>query len=176
MKFNAKDLIYIAMFTALIYVSSLIKIYVLSVPFTLQTAAVMLTGCFLGAKRAFFCAGIYISAGLAGVPLFTQGGGFGYIFNHTFGYILGFIPMVIVIGVCKNKAKTFLHLFLLLFVSGVMLLIIGALYAFILLSFTAPSAPSEVLSVYFLPFIIPELAKSFAAAALYLRLKDYVKI
>ena len=33
---------------------------------------------------------VYIVLGLVGLPIFTQGGGPGYIFQPSFGYIIGF--------------------------------------------------------------------------------------
>ena len=40
---------------------------------------------------AFIAVVIYLIAGLAGLPLFAYGGGLGYIFEASFGYLLGLI-------------------------------------------------------------------------------------
>lgn len=174
MNLSTKNIIYIAMFIALIYISSLIRISVTAVPFTLQTMAVMLAACFLGVKKGLIAVGVYIIGGLIGLPLFTEGGGIVYITKHTFGYILAFIPAVIYIGSLKNKCKNFLWLFLLLFTGGIIMLFIGALYAYILLGITTAVDVSAIFYGYFFLFIPSELIKSTAVTLIYLRLKNYL--
>ncbi|MBD2578341.1 biotin transporter BioY [Oscillatoria sp. FACHB-1406] len=60
---------------------------------TCQIGAVLLVGC-LGGKKAGAIAQIaYVILGLTGLyPVFTQGGGWRYLLEPTFGYIIGFIP------------------------------------------------------------------------------------
>ncbi len=59
---------------------------------TYQVGAVLLTGC-LGGKKAGVLAQIaYIVLGLTWLPVFAQGGGWSYLEQPSFGYILGFIP------------------------------------------------------------------------------------
>lgn len=59
---------------------------------SLQMGAVLLVGC-LGGKTAGALSQIaYIFLGLAGLPVFTGGGGLKYIQSPSFGYLLGFIP------------------------------------------------------------------------------------
>ena len=174
-KINTKSIIYIALFITLIYISSLIRLNVFSIPFTLQTLAVMLTACFLGSKKGLYVVMIYIFMGLVGLPVFTKGGGIFYIAEHTFGYIVAFIPAVIIIGLNKAKAsKNIFTLILLLFASSIVMLVIGTMYAFILLSITSNVDLSAFLTGYFLLFMPTELLKSIAAAMIYFRLKKYI--
>ncbi|MBW4577496.1 MAG: biotin transporter BioY [Aphanothece sp. CMT-3BRIN-NPC111] len=59
---------------------------------TYQIGAVLLVGC-LGGKNAGALSQIaYLVIGLVWFPVFYQGGGFGYVKQPTFGYLLGFIP------------------------------------------------------------------------------------
>lgn len=59
---------------------------------TCQIAAVLLTGC-LGGKRAGALSQLaYVILGLVWLPVFSRGGGMGYLSEPTFGYILGFVP------------------------------------------------------------------------------------
>lgn len=44
--------------------------------------------------------------GLAGLPVFSSGGGLGYVANPSFGYILGFILCAFIIGLFGNKRKS----------------------------------------------------------------------
>lgn len=63
-----------------------------------QVGAVLLAGC-LGGKTAGLLSQLaYVSLGLALVPIFGQGGGWGYWQQPSFGYILGFVPGAWVCG------------------------------------------------------------------------------
>ena len=66
-----------------------IKIATLGV--TYQVGAVLLTGCLGGKNAAALSQIAYVTLGLLGVPLFAQGGGWQYILEPNFGYLLGFI-------------------------------------------------------------------------------------
>lgn len=72
---------------------------------TCQIGAVLLVGC-LGGKNAGALSQIaYLALGLAGFPVFTQGGGIGYVREPMFGYLLGFIPAAWVCGSLAFKAR-----------------------------------------------------------------------
>ena len=56
-----------------------------------QIGAVLLTGC-LGGKNAAICSQlIYLALGLVGLPIFDRGGGWEYVFEPHFGYLVGFV-------------------------------------------------------------------------------------
>lgn len=100
---KTKNMILCAMFVALIAVGAFIKIPVPVVPFTLQYLFTMLAGLLLGGKKGCLAVCIYIILGLAGLPVFAQGGGIGYIFQPSFGYIIGFAVGAFVTGIIANK-------------------------------------------------------------------------
>ncbi len=87
---KTKDLVYCALFTALIAVGAFIRVPVPVCPFTLQLLFTTLAGVLLGARLGFAAVGVYLLLGLIGVPIFTQGGGPGYVLQPTFGYLVGF--------------------------------------------------------------------------------------
>lgn len=60
------------------------------VPFTLQTMAVLVVGAALGSVRGMASMLVYVAAGSAGVPWFSEHRS-GWAFGPSFGYILGFI-------------------------------------------------------------------------------------
>jgi biotin transport system substrate-specific component len=69
------------------------------VPVTGQTFAVLLGAAALGWQRAFLGMGLYLGAGLAGVPWFSQwSGGTGSLSAPSFGYILGFVVAAALVG------------------------------------------------------------------------------
>ncbi len=102
---KTKTMILSAMFVALISVGAFIKIPIPVVPFTLQFLFTMLAGLLLGGKRGGSAVCIYIALGLAGVPVFTQGGGIGYIFQPSFGYIIGFAVGAFVTGTIAERGN-----------------------------------------------------------------------
>lgn len=100
---KTKNMILCAMFVALIAVGAFIKIPIPVVPFTLQYLFTMLAGLLLGGKRGCLAVCIYIMLGLIGIPVFAEGGGIGYIFKPSFGYIIGFAVASFVTGIIANK-------------------------------------------------------------------------
>ena len=91
------------MFVALIAVGAFIKVPVPVVPFTLQFLFTMLAGLLLGPVNGAMAVVVYIVLGLVGLPVFTQGGGPGYIFQPSFGYIIGFAVAAYVTGRIANE-------------------------------------------------------------------------
>ncbi len=102
---NTRNLILVAMFAALTAIGAFIKIPIPYVPFTLQYLFCALAGIILGSKLGALSQIIYVMVGLAGVPVFTEGGGLSYVFKPTFGYLIGFIVAAYVIGKIREKIK-----------------------------------------------------------------------
>lgn len=96
----------IALFTALISVGAFIRIPIPVVPFTLQYLFTMLAGILLGGKRGALCVLCYICIGLTGIPVFVEGGGLSYVFQPTFGYLIGFCVASFATGTIANRAGT----------------------------------------------------------------------
>lgn len=122
-------LILCALFAALIAVGAFIKIPT-PVPITLQTLFVLLSGMLLGAKGGAISCLVYIAIGLAGLPVFTKGGGMMYLLEPTFGYLLGFVPCAWIVGrlVERMHTRTFLRLFFAAFLGICIIYVIGVLY------------------------------------------------
>ena len=99
---KTKNLVLIALFTALIAVGAFLKIPVPVVPFTLQFLFTTLAGILLGGKRGAFSVACYILLGLLGLPIFSGGGGIAYVLQPTFGYLLGFCAGTFVTGQIAN--------------------------------------------------------------------------
>lgn len=93
MKTNLRTLLIAAMFTALTALGAFIKIPIppYPVPMTLQTAFIFLAGLLLPTRAAFLSQAAYVLLGLIGIPVFTNGGGIGYVLDPTFGYLLSFL-------------------------------------------------------------------------------------
>ncbi|MDL2235574.1 biotin transporter BioY [Christensenellaceae bacterium OttesenSCG-928-L17] len=93
MKQQTRSMIFAALFTALTAFGAFIQIPIppYPVPMTLQTMFLFLAGLLLEKRAALLSQVTYVVLGLIGIPVFTRGGGIGYIFDATFGYLLGFI-------------------------------------------------------------------------------------
>lgn len=90
-RWDTRDLVLFALFTALIAIGAFIRIPVPFCPFTLQLLFTTLAGLLLGSRRGAASVAVYVFLGTIGLPVFTSGGGPSYIFQPTFGYLLGFI-------------------------------------------------------------------------------------
>ena len=99
---ETRNMVLCAMFVTLIAAGAFIKIPIPVVPFTLQYLFTMLAGLLLGGKLGCLSVCVYILLGLAGLPVFAQGGGIGYIFQPSFGYIIGFAAGAYVTGIIAN--------------------------------------------------------------------------
>jgi predicted membrane protein len=82
-KSRTYKMILVALFAALIAVGAFIRVPVPLVPFTMQTFFVVLAGMLLGKKLGAASALVYLAVGLIGIPVFTQGGGIGYVLKHS---------------------------------------------------------------------------------------------
>lgn len=91
-------MVLMGLFAALTAVGAYIRIPLPAIPFTLQFLFCALSGIILGSKLGFGSQLTYVLVGLAGFPIFTKGGGPGYVFQVTFGYLIGFIIAGYAIG------------------------------------------------------------------------------
>ncbi|GAA1050590.1 biotin transporter BioY [Arthrobacter russicus] len=102
-RWGAQDLSLIAVFAALLVVAAVVPPLqignVLSVPLTLQTLIITLTGLLLGAGRAFAAVGLYTLLGLLGLPIFSGfRGGLAILAGPSAGYILSFPLAAALVG------------------------------------------------------------------------------
>ena len=102
---NTRNMIWCAVFTVLIIVGAFIQIPIPVVPFTLQLLFTMMAGQILGAKWGAISVLVYIIMGLIGIPVFAAGGGIGYVFQPTFGYLIGFCVGSYVTGYIANGVE-----------------------------------------------------------------------
>ena len=101
------SLILTALFAALTAVGAFLKIPFPLSAITLQFFFTSMAGTLLGKKYGALSQAVYVLLGLVGVPIFALGGGFSYVFQPTFGFLLGLIPSAWVIGSLARRPLTF---------------------------------------------------------------------
>jgi biotin transport system substrate-specific component len=99
---NNRDIVYIAVFAALVGALGLlppIPLPFLPVPITAQTLGVMLAGSFLGSKRGGFALLLFLALVAIGLPILSGGrGGIGVFMGPSGGFLLAFPIAAFVIG------------------------------------------------------------------------------
>lgn len=95
-------IIIVSFFTALTAIGAYLKIPLPHIPITLQTFFVIMSGNVLGYKFGSISQVLYLILGLIGIPIFAYGGGPGYVFQPTFGYLLGYPVCAFTIGVVSK--------------------------------------------------------------------------
>lgn len=76
----------------------------IAVPFSLQPFGVFLAGLLLGPIWGGFALLLYLVVGLAGAPVFSNGGaGIGYILGPTGGFLIGFLLAAVLIGAIAHR-------------------------------------------------------------------------
>ncbi len=157
-KLKLQDIALCALFAALTAVGAFIRIPTPLVPLTLQYLFTMLAGLLLGARLGAVSVLCYIAVGLAGVPVFTEGGGIGYILKPTFGYILGFCVAAWLTGKIANKtsAPSLKRLLAACFVGLLIVYGIGVIYLWLVNRFYIGKAiGARTLFIYCFAIYLP---------------------
>ncbi len=90
-----RQLITVSLMAAFIAVGAFVIIPVGPVPVSLQTFFVLLTGLLLSPRWAVAAVGLYLFAGIIGLPVFAGGtSGIGRIAGPTGGYLISALPAV----------------------------------------------------------------------------------
>ncbi|GAA2160691.1 MULTISPECIES: biotin transporter BioY [Glycomyces] len=132
------------------------------VPFVLTTFTVLLLGAAYGPLRAGLTLAVYLAAGAAGVPWFTEGtSGFAM---PTFGYILGFLAASVAVGFLAKRGgdRTILKTVGLMVVGNVLMYAFGVPY----LAFALDMSASDAIAAGMTPFLAGDAVKLVVAALL----------
>ena len=163
-KSNLYNLTVTAVISALLAVIAPYSLPIGPVGITLCTLILYLAPYLLGWQHATLATFVYIMLGLIGLPVFTNfEGGLGKLAGPTGGYILGYIPLVLIAGL-------FIHFFprqRVLQLLG-MVLATAVLYTFGTAWFCVLTGKGllPALSVCVIPFLPGDLAKIGFALAL----------
>ena len=121
-------LVLTALFAALTAVGAFFKIPFALAAISLQFLFTAMAGILLGAGYGALSQLVYVLIGLVGVPIFALGGGFSYVLQPTFGFLLGLIPSAFVIGRLAKRPLTFWRAALAMLAGLAVLYAIGVPY------------------------------------------------
>lgn len=161
-KVNINKMLYIAIFSALIAVSSWISIPS-AVPFTMQTFALFFAFMTLGGASGALASAVYIALGIVGLPVFSGfGAGIGAVFGAGGGFIIAFPLSGILYAALERlfgmgrKRKIAYS-----FISLVLIYACGSLW----FSFVYANGTGiiEALTLTVLPFLLPDTVKILLA-------------
>ena len=143
------------------------------VPITGQTGAAMLAGVLLGSWWGGASVVAYAALGAAGIPWFTGwSGGVAHLAGPTGGYILGFFLAALFVGYFSDKyikaRSLFPMLGIMLFADFVLIYVPGLvqLHLWLNLALGKDVGFYQVLTMGFFPFIVGDLIKVAAVAAI----------
>lgn len=169
----------VAVFAALTAIGAFIKIPLPIVPFTLQIIIVFLAGALLGSKRGLQSQLVYVLVGLAGLPVFTQGGGFMYVLQPTFGYLIGFAVGAYVIGFIIERVEhpTRKHFIFANLIGTAVIYAIGVPYLYLALNLwlDVPTNLSHVLAAGFFSTVGVDIALAIFSGVLATRIYPLFK-
>lgn len=98
MRTDTRMLILAALFAALTAAGAFLRLPLGAMSITLQVLFTALSGALLGPRWGALSQAAYVLLGLVGLPVFTMGGGPGYLLQPSFGFLLGLIPAAWVVG------------------------------------------------------------------------------
>lgn len=174
-----RDKVLIAIFSALTAIGAFISIPIPYIPVTMQFFFCSISGIVLGSKKGALSQIIYIFIGLIGIPVFTKGGGPLYIFQPTFGYLIGLILASYIIGnVVELRSKNFKNLLLANIFGIISIYIIGVSYFYLISKFYLGVNMTIGLAIYngLLLTLPGDIIKSIIAALIGVRVANTVKL
>ena len=174
LKLSIRELVFAGLFVALITVGTFIRIPIGADFYTLQFLFTLVAGLVLGEKLGALAVGAYVLMGLIGVPVFASGGGIGYLFKPTFGYLVGFIIQAWFCGrFSRTSDVTFKNLLLINFGGMLIVYAIGMSWLYIVSNYII-DAPITLWVLFIDSFVlqvVPDGVLCLLAAILALRLK-----
>ncbi len=168
-----------ALFCTLICVGSFIRIPMPNMmPMTLQTFFVLLTALVLPLKASTLATVTYMALGLIGLPIFSGGGGLGYVLMPNFGFIIGFVLAIVIMSAITEKLiNRKLWQYITISLLGVLIIyIIGILYFALITNVYNKGDNSAIwfLQTLFLSFMPKEIICIILASLSAYKIRPYI--
>ena len=165
---SARKLVYTALLAALTAAGAFLRIPLGFSSITLQFLFTAMAGVLLGAGGGALSQAVYVGLGLMGLPIFTTGGGLGYVLQPTFGFLLGLIPSAAVIGALTRRSASSGRIVLACIAGLAVLYAVGIPYMALILNgyMGKGMTPAALLWAYMIPFLPGDAVKIAVTAVL----------
>ena len=162
-----------ALFAALTAAGAFIAIPVGPVPIVLQNLFALLSGLILGPVMGSAAVGLYLLAGILGLPVFAGGtGGIARFAGPTGGFLVGYLLAAFTAGIIAGRPTAETKIPLLRLIAAVILgLLIVYVPGVIWLKISRNLSWTRALLAGFVPFIIGDILKGIAAVLITPRLR-----
>lgn len=151
-----------AVMTAVTCVLAPLSIPIGPVPISFNSVAIYLSLYLLGWKRGTVSYIVYVCIGMMGMPVFSGcSGGVGKLFGATGGYIIGFIPAALLVGLAIDGSGRRVVYFAAMLVGTAVCYAFGTAWFCVVMG----SDIAAALGVCVFPFIPGDLAKILAVLA-----------
>lgn len=131
---KTRQLVLTALMAVLTAVGAFLRIPVGVSSFTLQFFFTAMAGVLLGPAWGALSQAVYVILGLVGLPVFTGGGGFAYVLQPTFGFLLGLIPAAWTTGMLSQGRVTVFSLIWACVAGLAVLYLVGLPYMHLILT------------------------------------------
>jgi len=169
------ELVFVALFAALISAGAFIAVPIGPVPIALQNFFTLLSGLVLGPFLGTAAVGLFLAAGLIGAPVFANNGSpmgiarlLGPSGGFLFGYLLSALVAGLIVGFPRPGIKTPVWRLALAVVAGLLVVYIPGL---IRLKFVMNIDWRKTFVVGFIPFMIGDIIKGVIAGLISPRLR-----
>lgn len=167
-----RNVLLVVLGTAFLALSAKIQVPFWPVPLTLTTLAVMLLAAAYGSRLAVVTVAAYIAEGLAGLPVFAgAAAGPAYLVGPTAGFIWGYLPAALVIGLAADRGwdRSPLRLGLVMLVGDALIFLLGFLWLAFFATFPDGSVGRGAAAAFaggVQPFLLGDAIKIALAACL----------
>ena len=165
---SARKLVYTALLAVLTAAGAFLRIPLGFSSIPLQFLFTAMAGVLLGAGGGALSQAVYVGLGLMGLPIFTTGGGLGYVLQPTFGFLLGLIPSAAVIGALTRRSASSGRIVLACIAGLAVLYAVGIPYMALILNgyMGKGMTPAALLWAYMVPFLPGDAVKIAVTAVL----------
>ena len=168
------------LFIALMIISAFISIPIGPIKITLQFIVTNICCLLLGKKWGAVSVLLYLLLGLFGLPIFSSGGGFAYVLQPSFGFLIGFAVGGFVAAWFREKVgkSNFTAFLLASLIDMVIMDVIGVVYgAGIMYGYMhSTMGVWKFFMVMLIPFIPIDIAKCVISAAVCPKLSKFSKL
>lgn len=160
---KTRKMVLSAMFAAIMCILGPIAFFIGPVPISLGSFGLYLLACFLPWKNALASLFVYLLLGIIGLPVFSGFvGGLAKVAGPTGGYLVGYIPCVILVSIFIRKRKKIAAYLLGAVLGTLTCYVVGCLW----FMFVMKAEVWETLTLCVIPFLPGDVLKILGAGTI----------